>query len=54
MCMAPARQALPAADADSFMKAYGVFNGTQNETGVIKLAGVLLSRPDVVVREPCC
>ena len=50
--MVPVQQVLPAAEADSFMKAYGIFNGTQNETDVIKLADVLLSRPDVVVRNP--
>ena len=30
------------------MAAYHLYNGTQNETNVIKLAGVLLSRPDVL------
>ena len=42
------QQALPTVDADTFMRAYAIFNGTQNETDVIKAAGVLLSRQDVM------
>ena len=41
------RQILPSAGAASFMAAYRVFNGTQNETDVLALAGALLSRQDV-------
>ena len=40
-------QVLPSAGAASFMAAYRVFNGTQNETDVLALAGALLSRQDV-------
>ena len=39
---------LPAADAANFMKAYAAFNGTNTEADVIKYAGVLLSRKDLL------
>ena len=42
------RQVLPAADAANFMKAYAAFNGTNTEADVIKYAGVLLSRKDLL------
>ena len=41
-------QVLPAADAANFMKAYAAFNGTNTEADVIKYAGVLLSRKDLL------
>ena len=45
---APELQVLPAADAANFMKAYAAFNGTNTEADVIKYAGVLLSRKDLL------
>ena len=39
---------LPVTDVNNFMSAYQLYNGTQNETDVIRLGNVLLSRQDVV------